>query len=123
MKSLQIINGDIAFDSRGKAIIVEGNTKVSNQVNYALSTSAFIQNLFLPSGTIKLNSNEAAIREAISKTIQSLISSHSQQNLPANETLTAMSELQVTSINKTDFQFVVKLITRAGEFNLQFSRG
>lgn len=124
MYSLQIVNGDIAFDSRGKGEVVQGHQKVSNQVNYALSTSPFIQNLFLPNSVARPSSNEAAVREAIYKTLNSLIAQHAANpKLPANEVLVAISNLQVIALNKTSFQFVVTLTTKAGSFSLNFNRG
>ena len=124
MKSFQIINGDIAIDSRGKAVITEGNQKVSNQINYYLSVSPYIQNLFLPNGGQKPSSNEAAVREAITKTLNSVINQHAQiSSLPANECLVSISELQVISVSKTSFAFTVKLKTKANEYTLKINRG
>jgi hypothetical protein len=124
MYSLQIVNGDIAFDARGKGEVVQGHQKVSNQVNYALSTSPFIQNLFLPNGVARSSSNEAAVREAIYKTLNSLIAQHAANTkLPSNESLVTVSNLQVVALNKTSFQFIVTLTTKAGSFSLNFNRG
>ena len=123
MRSLQILDGDIAVDSRGKIQFTSGSTKVSNQVNYVLSTSPYIQNLFHSNGQQRSSSNETAIRDAILKTLQALINQHASLNLPADETLIGIQSLQILTVSKTDFKFVVKLITKAGSFSLQYNRG
>ena len=125
MKSLTIVDGDIAVDSRGKVLICEGRQKVSNQINYALSNSSFIQNLFFPNGQQKPSSNEVAIRDAIIKTMQALIHSHQQNpSLPPSERIESYRNLQVTSISKTEFKFTIQINTKDSQrFDLAFDRG
>jgi hypothetical protein len=124
MKSLTIINGDIAVDSRGKVILCEGKVKVSNQINYALSNSAFIQALFFPNGQQKPSSNEVAIRSAINKTMQALIHQHQQNtSLPATERIVSTKNLKVIEISKTEFKFTIQVNTKDGQnFDLAFDR-
>lgn len=124
MLSIHVVDGDIQLDSRGKFWLTSGEQKLSNQINYAVSTSLYIQNLFLPNGSVRANSNESAIRDAINRTMAELIETQKQSNLASDERMLSISDLRVTSFSKTDFAFTMRINTAAGKtFDLDLARG
>lgn len=121
MKSIHIIDGDFAVDSRGKVISTSGHQKVSNQVNYVLNNSAYLTTLTSSSYTNSPSANEFALKDAVSKTIQELISTHSRTlGLPTDERIKKITNLDVTRYDNTSYEFLVQVQTVKGS---QFSLG
>jgi alanine dehydrogenase len=111
MYSLNIVDGDLVVDSRGKFVTTEGTQKVSNQVNYALRTSAYLRAI-LNNSSQRSYSNAMAIRDAINKTINDILVAHSKNpSLPLNERLKSIKQLEIVEINPTDFEFFIELET------------
>jgi hypothetical protein len=101
--------------------VTGGKVKVTNAVNYALSNSTYIQNLFTK---LQTKSNEDAVRDAILRTLDELIQQHRNATwLTPEERLASVARLRVSSINKTSFSFSVEVTTYAKEkFNIVLER-
>lgn len=113
MYSLNITDGDLVIDSRGKFVITEGTQKISNQVNYALRTSTYIKAI-LNNSNQRSYSNSMAIRDAINKTINDILAEHSKNpSLPFDERLKAIKQIEIVEISSTDFEFFIELETYA----------
>lgn len=113
MYSLNITDGDLVIDSRGKFVITEGTQKISNQVNYALRTSTYIKAI-LNNSNQRSYSNSMAIRDAINKTINDILAEHSKNpSLPSDERLKAIKQIEIVEISSTDFEFFIELETYA----------
>lgn len=113
MYSLDVFNGDLVVDSRGKFITTEGLKKTSNQVNYALRTSPYLKAI-LNNSSQRNSSNTMAIRDAIARTINEILVAHSQSpSLPSNERLRGIKQLDIIEITPTDFEFFIELETYA----------
>ena len=111
MFSLNVINGDLVIDSRGKFQTTQGNEKVSNQVNYALRTSPYLRAI-LNNSNQRNFSNEMAIKDALNKTINDILKNHTNNPfLPQNERLKSIKQLEIVEINVTDFEFFIELET------------
>lgn len=122
--SLHIIDGDFAVDSRGRVISTTGFKKISNQINYALSTSVYIQALVSSLKTNSPSANEWAIKDAVAKTINSMIQDHRDNPyLPADERIKSISELTIDKFDSTSFEFFVSVKTYRGvPFTLSLAR-
>lgn len=113
MYSLDVFNGDLVVDSRGKFVTTEGLKKTSNQVNYALRTSPHLKAV-LNNSSQRNFSNSMAIRDAITRTINEILVAHSQNpSLPSNERLKGIKQLDIVEITVTDFEFFIELETYA----------
>lgn len=111
MFSLNVINGDLVIDSRGKFKTTQGNEKVSNQVNYALRTSPYLRAI-LNNSSQRNFSNEMAIKDALNKTINDILKKHADNPfLPSNERLKSIKQLEIVEITVTDFEFFIELET------------
>ena len=111
MYSFNVINGDLVVDSRGKFVITEGTKKVSNQINYALRTSSYLRAI-LSNSSQRNYSNSMIIRDAINKTINEILASHSKNpSLNPDERLKSIKQLEIVEINPTDFEFFIELET------------
>lgn len=111
MFSLNVINGDLVIDSRGKFQTTQGNEKVSNQVNYALRTSSYLRAI-LNNSSQRNFSNEMAIKDALNKTINDILKNHADNPfLPQNERLKSIKQVEIVEINVTDFEFFIELET------------
>ena len=111
MFSLNVINGDLVIDSRGKFQTTQGNEKVSNQVNYALRTSSYLRAI-LNNSNQRNFSNEMAIKDALNKTINDILKNHADNPfLPQNERLKSIKQVEIVEINVTDFEFFIELET------------
>lgn len=111
MFSLNVINGDLVIDSRGKFKTTQGNEKVSNQVNYALRTSPYLRAI-LNNSSQRNFSNEMAIKDALNKTINDILKNHADNPfLPQNERLKSIKQVEIVEINVTDFEFFIELET------------
>jgi hypothetical protein len=121
VNSFAIIDGDLLIDSRGRIVLTSGKIKVTGAINYALSNSAYIQNLFSRGAA---SNNDDAIRSAILSTIQELIQLHRTATwLKPDERIAKISKLQVSSVDKTSFTFAVEVSTYANEsFNVVLER-
>lgn len=113
MYSLDVFNGDLVVDSRGKFTTTEGLKKTSNQVNYALRTSPYLKAV-LNNSSQRNFSNSMAIRDAITRTINEILVLHSQSpSLPSTERLKGIKQLDIVEITVTDFEFFIELETYA----------
>lgn len=124
MYSLHILDGDLVLDSRGKIIVTEAHQKVSNEINYALSTSPYILSLVNSFHTNSPLMNEFALRDAIMSTLNELIKKHSENlKLPSNERIKKIDTLKVMKVDTTSFKFYVGVTTYAGSlFDLQLEK-
>jgi hypothetical protein len=122
--SIHVIDGDFAVDSRGKLLSTSGHKKISNQINYALSNSPYIQALVSSLKTNSPSANEWAIRDAIVKTINVMIQEHRDNPyLPADERVKSISELVIDRFDSTSFEFFVSVKTYRGvPFTLSLTR-
>jgi hypothetical protein len=122
--SIHVVDGDFAVDSRGKLIATSGFKKVSNQINYALSTSAYVQALVSSLKTNSPSANEWAIRDAIVKTINQIIQDHRDNPyLPADERIKSITDLKITRFDSTSFEFAVSVKSYRGvPFSLSLAR-
>lgn len=120
-KSLAIIDGDILLDSRGQFVTSEGRMKVASAVNYYLSNSNYIQEIFK---TVHKEDSEDVIRWAILKTMDDLIELHRKATwLPKEERVNSVGYLSVTKIDKTSFSFTIEVTTFSNDtFNIALER-
>ena len=115
MYSLHVVNGDLVADGRGKIIVTQAHQKVSNEVDYALSTSPFLLTLVSSFHTNSPHMNEFALRDAITKTMNQLIRKHTTiTGLPNNERIKSIGDLQVEKVDSTSFKFYLNVTTHAG---------
>jgi hypothetical protein len=121
VNSFAVIDGDLLVDSRGRLVVTGGKVKVTNAVNYALSNSSYIQDLFKK---IQVGSNEDAVRSAILRTLEDMIQQHRDATwLTPQERLASIARLRVTDLSKTSFSFTIEVTTYAKEkFNIVLER-
>lgn len=120
-KSIAIIDGDILLDSRGKFVTSEGRMKVASAVNYYLSTSSHIQQIFKNTHS---DDNEDIIRWAIINTMNDIIEEHKKAYwLPDGERVKNIGYLSVTTLSKTSFSFTLEVSTFSNDtFNIALER-
>lgn len=121
MNSFAVIDGDLLIDSRGRLVTTSGKLKLTNAVNYVLSNSLYIQNLFTQ---LQTRNNEDAVRSAILRTLEEMIQQHRNATwLAPEERLASVARLRVSSLDKTSFSFTVEVTTYAKEqFNIVLER-
>jgi hypothetical protein len=113
--SLHVVNGDLVADSRGKIVNTQSHQKVSNEIDYAISTSPYILSLVNSFYTNSPQMNEFALRDAIYKTINQLIKNHSNNlQLPSDEKIKFVNTLEIQRLDTTSFKFYLGVTTYAG---------
>ena len=124
MYSLHVTDGDLVIDGRGKIVVTQGNKKVSNEIDYNLSTSPFILNLVSSFHTNSPRMNEFALRDAIMKVMNQLIKDHAANpRLPNNERIKTVEDLQIQKLDSTSFKFYLSVTTYAGSiFDLRLEK-
>lgn len=124
MYSLHVTDGDLVIDGRGKVVVTEGNKKVSNEIDYNLSTSPFLLNLVSSFHTNSPTMNEFALRDAILKVMNQMIKDHAENpRLPNNERIKRIEDLQIEKLDSTSFKFYLSVTTYAGSiFDLRLEK-
>lgn len=124
MLSLHISDGDLVIDSRGKIVATQGHQKVSNEIDYFLSTSPHLLNLVSSFHTNSPHMNEFALRDAIMKIMNQLIKDHKgNPKLPNNERIKMVEDLQIEKLDTTSFKFYLAVTTYAGSiFDLRLEK-
>lgn len=95
--------------------------KVASAVNYYLSNSNYIQEIFK---TVHKEDSEDVIRWAIIRTMEDLMDLHRKATwLPNEERVKSIGYLSVNKIDKTSFAFTIEVTTFSKHtFNIALER-